>query len=261
MNIGDVVRNKISGVVGTIDSKYVMSYGNTKAWNVKLDSNGVITPYYEDDLELLATAAISTPYFKTGVKVLVNFTSSNLMFRDKPATITGPGIAIDSWNIRFDDGTTDCFNESYLTFAKPQQIASKKRFQKGDLVYITGPNFTGSGVISKVWNNIYGTNSSYEFVADIDGQTRSALPDQVSDLNTYTGSSGQPYVYRSGMTGTYTVAMPQGYMFGGGLSTAKEETKTGCNIHAWSFYQGLNERFEWCTNPGCKAKRDTDKRL
>ncbi len=275
MKIGDVVRNKMNPtIVGTIDSKYIQVYGSGgNAWNVKLDSDGTIVAYYEDSLELLASAAISTPKFKVGDKVLVNYSSvsAGIFYVNKPATITQP-IGSGSWSVIFDDGNIDGYAECYLTLANPAQNISKKQFQKGDLVYVTGQNFTGSGVISNVYHGIMlGSINSYEFIADIDGQTRSALPNQVSDINApHVGSSGQPYAYIQPGLQTYTtsgfssggsarVTFPQGMYIGGMDTNVKPEVKTGCNVHKWRFYQGLNSRFEFCEV--CDVKRDTDKRL
>lgn len=68
------------------------------------------------------------------------------------------------------------------------------------------------------------------------------------------------YGQQNALTGV-TSAVRSGSLFGVDIGFEPTPVASqGCTSHKWRFYQGLNERFDWCENPGCKAKRDTDRR-
>lgn len=135
-------------------------------------------------------------------------------------------------------------------------------FDIGDTVRINDPYsaayYATGNIVSISIDGYYNINLGYTLTT-IQVEPAKLLPVRNNPVTSVNGQVAPTTSY----TGTTTlntggsVQPRQGYVFGAGAVNSTVITEPTKCQHTFKFYQGLNQRFEFCTK--CDHKRDTDR--
>jgi len=150
----------------------------------------------------------------------------------------------------------------FVSSGSSNSVSPASKFNVGDEVKIMTLGYLGygsTGTVAKVYPATSLLKHRYE-IQFKNGQSpvygyKDIDLELVPNIQ-ITSSSTSGSTYTSGYSGNWLTINPY---YGMVLPTRVIVDNSQCS-HLWKFYMGLNERYEYCDKPGCKAKRDTDRR-